>query len=102
MSADNPVQRMFKNPEKEGGTRIEIDCEKGIMVVRVTKPHSITGKTEMTKVNVDYHTIGRVSPWFILENIERKIFRLSKTPLLCFSIKLLDHSRHMAEKTLTY
>ena len=61
MSVDNPAQRMFKNSEKEGGTRIEIDCEKGIMIVRVTKPHSTTGKTEMTKVNVDYHTIGRVS-----------------------------------------
>ena len=60
MSADNPNQRMYKNLEKEGGTRIEIDCAKGIMIVRVTKPHSITGKTEMTKVNVDYHTIGRV------------------------------------------
>ena len=65
MSVDNPAQRMFKNPEKEGGTRIEIDCEKGIMIVRVTKPHSITGKTEMTKVNVDYHTIGRVSSYFL-------------------------------------
>ena len=62
MSVDNPAQRMFKNPEKEGGTRIEIDCEKGIMIVRVTKPHSITGKTEMTKVNVDYPAIALVSP----------------------------------------
>lgn len=88
MSADNPVQRMFKNPEKEGGTRIEIDCEKGIMVVRVTKPHSITGKTEMTKVNVDYHTIGRVSPWFILENIERKMFQAFEDPPLVFLDKV--------------
>jgi len=74
MSVDNPVQRMFKNPEKEGGTRIEIDCEKGVMIVRVTKPHSITGKTEMTKVNVDYHTIGRAfedPPLVFLDKVAR-------------------------------
>jgi len=74
MSLDNPAQRMFKNPEKEGGTRIEIDCEKGIMIVRVTKPHSITGKTEMTKVNVDYHTIGRAfedPPLVFLDKVAR-------------------------------
>jgi len=74
MSVDNPAQRMFKNSEKEGGTRIEIDCEKGIMIVRVTKPHSITGKTEMTKVNVDYHTIGRAfedPPLVFLDKVAR-------------------------------
>ena len=104
MSVDNPVQRMFKNPEKEGGTRIEIDCEKGVMIVRVTKPHSITGKTEMTKVNVDYHTIGRVSPHllffscFSLGFFEYFLLRLSKTLPLCFSTKLPDHSRHRAGK----
>jgi len=74
MSADNPNQRMYKNLEKEGGTRIEIDCAKGIMIVRVTKPHSITGKTEMTKVNVDYHTIGRAfedPPLVFLDKVAR-------------------------------
>ena len=114
MSVDNPAQRMFKNPEKEGGTRIEIDCEKGIMIVRVTKPHSITGKTEMTKVNVDYHTIGRVSSYFLTLPLFSVVFgkflknfslhfnclplRLLKTLPLCFWTKLLDHSRHRAEK----
>jgi len=74
MSADNPNQRMYRNVEKEGGTRIEIDCAKGIMIVRVTKPHSITGKTEMTKVNVDYHTIGRAfedPPLVFLDKVAR-------------------------------
>ena len=106
MSVDNPVQRMFKNPEKEGGTRIEIDCEKGVMIVRVTKPHSITGKTEMTKVNVDYHTIGRVSPHllfsfcFSLVFSEYFLLRPLKTHPSCFLTKLLDHLRHRAEKIL--
>ena len=101
MSVDNPAQRMFKNPEKEGGTRIEIDCEKGVMIVRVTKPHSITGKTEMTKVNVDYHTIGRVSLLLFFSSFvfsEYFLLRLLKTLPLCFSTKLLDHLRHRAEK----
>jgi len=28
MTADNPAHRMFKNIEKEGGTRVEVDCQK--------------------------------------------------------------------------
>ena len=113
MSADNPNQRMYKNLEKEGGTRIEIDCAKGIMIVRVTKPHSITGKTEMTKVNVDYHTIGRVRFYrtyqLLLSCIlprslnEYLIFRRLKTLRLFFLTKwrALSRTRHRTEKMLT-
>jgi len=96
MSVDNPVQRMFKNPEKEGGTRIEIDCEKGVMIVRVTKPHSITGKTEMTKVNVDYHTIGRAfedPPLVFLDKVARpfKVETFVKRQRLCWTKHLEPH-----------
>ena len=113
MSADNPNQRMYRNVEKEGGTRIEIDCAKGIMIVRVTKPHSITGKTEMTKVNVDYHTIGRVRlnrtyqlhlSCFLPRNLNRHLlFRHLKTLRLFFLTKwrALSRRRHRTEKMLT-
>ena len=84
MTAANPAHRMFRNTEKEGGTRVEVDCQKvpcptpvssppvhlftcspapqGILVIRLTVPHNKTGKTEMTKVNVDYPAIALVSP----------------------------------------
>jgi hypothetical protein len=68
MSVDNPNQRMFKNAEKDGGCRVEVDCEKGLLVIRLTDPHPKTGKTEMTKANVDYTDIGRAF----------------ETPSLCF------------------
>ena len=83
MTAANPAHRMFRNTEKEGGTRVEVDCQKVpcpysphdssfqptcspvpqcILVIRLTVPHKKTGKTEMTKVNVDYPAIALVSP----------------------------------------
>ena len=44
--------------QEDGGSSLEINCDQGIIVIKLRTPHR--GKTEVEKDNVDYKTLHQV------------------------------------------
>lgn len=45
--------------QEDGGSSLEINCEKGVIDIKLRTPHR--GKTEVEKDSVDYKTLHQVS-----------------------------------------
>jgi len=52
------VLRYDNDFQEDGGSSLEINCEKGIIVIKLRTPHR--GKTEVEKDGVDYKTLHQV------------------------------------------
>jgi len=45
--------------QEDGGSSLEINCEQGIILIKLRSPHR--GKTEVEKHKADYNTLHQVS-----------------------------------------
>jgi len=53
------VLRFDNDFQEDGGSSLEINCAKGIIMIRLRTPHR--GKSEVVRQNADYNTLHQVS-----------------------------------------
>ena len=52
------IIRFVNDLQDDGGSKLEIDCLKGTVVIKLNTP--LKGKAEMVKTDVDYKTLHQV------------------------------------------